>query len=307
MATQYTGVAQVDDSIILLMDAAFLTQAFDRIVMDNFADIERDINAKSIDITKYNKLAKITAALTETTDPDGVQLVDAKATLTPAEYGNVITRTNLARLQTGGKVDLAAAKLVGGNMAESMNGLACVALDASSNELVANSAANEAALVAGDTVQSSDIEYCVNRLRRTSIPPYADGYYRAVCHPDVLDDIAKLADWKDYEKYFGPGSPDYVRNWLPRVYKQCVWVSTAGATVNADAGVGAVDSYHTHIFGQNALGKAISQDPVMIISGPFDKLGRFVHVGWYGVFHYAIVDQASLWMLTSSSSFGANT
>lgn len=307
MATQYTGVAQVDNSIITLMDSMFLTAAFNRIIMDQFADIERDIYAKSIEITKYAKMAKITSTLTETTDPDGVQLSDTSVTVTPAEYGNVITRTKLAQLQTGGKVDLAAAKLVGGNLAESKNALAAIALEASSNELVANSAANEASLVAGDTVQSSDIEWVVNRLRRTDIPPYGDGLYRGVAHPDVLDDIAKLADWKDYEKYSSEGSDAYTRNWSPNVYKGIRWFSTGGVSINADAGAAAVDSYHTQVFGVNALGLAISEDARMVISGPFDKLGRFLHVGWYGVFQYLIVDQASLWMITSSSSFGANT
>lgn len=306
MATQYTGVAQVDNSIITLMDAAFLVQAFDLIIMDQFADIELDFMAKSIEITKYTKLAKITSALAETTDPDGVQIADTSVVLTPAEYGNAITRTHLARLQTGGKVDLGAAKLVGGNMAESMNALAAIALEASTNELFGNGAASEAALVATDTIKGSDIAKAVNKLRRTSIPAFDDGLYYGVVHPDVLDDIALLADWQDYEKYAGPGSADVARFFMPRVYKGVRWFPTAGVSINADAGSGTVDSYHTQIFGRNALGKAVSEEPVMKITGPFDKLGRFVHVGWYGVFVYGIVDQASLWMITSASSYGSN-
>jgi N4-gp56 family major capsid protein len=286
------------------MDKAFLLSAQDAIVMDQFVDLKRDIMAKSIDIPKYPKLAKSTTPLTDGVDVDSVGLSDTKVTFTPAEYGNVVTTTKLTNLQTGGKADLAAAAVVAMNMVETLNRLGCMALQASTNIRLANSAASEGAIVATDVIKDADLEYVHNRLFRANIPRFEGDLYVAIAHPDIIGDITKSDGWKDVSKYANALS--ILRNELG-IYKGFRWVATAGLEPNEDAGVEGVDTYDTIFLGRNALGKAISLDPGLTITGPFDKLGRMMHIGWYGVLKYGIVDQNSLWQITSASSFGANT
>jgi len=216
----------------------------------------------------------------------------------------VVTTTKLTNLQTGGKADLAAAAVVAMNMVETLNRLGCMALQASTNIRLANSAASEGAIVATDVIKDADLEYVHNRLFRANIPRFEGDLYVAIAHPDIIGDITKSDGWKDVSKYANALS--ILRNELG-IYKGFRWIATAGLEPNEDAGAEGVDTYDTIFLGRNALGKAISLDPGLTITGPFDKLGRMMHIGWYGVLKYGIVDQNSLWQITSASSFGANT
>jgi len=306
MANIITTAALLDDSVITLMDQAFLLAAKDNIVIDQFVDVKKDINAKSIEIPKYPKLAKSTTPLTDGDDVESVGMSDTKVTFTPAEYGNVVTVTKLANLQTGGKADLATAAVVAMNMVETLNRLGCMALQASTNILLANSAASEEAIVATDVIKDADLEYVYNRLHRQNIPKLEGELYAAIAHPDVIDDLKKSANtaWTDVSKY--ANALAVLRHEMG-IYKGFRWIATAGMEPNEDAGAEAVDTYDTAFLGKNALGKAISLEPGLTITGPFDKLGRMMNIGWYGVLKYGIVDQNSLWIITSASSFGANT
>ena len=84
------------------------------------------------------------------------------------------------------------------------------------------------------------------------------------------------------------------------------WISSPLVSINTDAGSGAVDTYHTQFFGYNAFGYAESQTPGGTLTGPFDKLGRFVNIGHYGVYDFGIVDSNAHWLVTSASSIGSN-
>ena len=79
------------------------------------------------------------------------------------------------------------------------------------------------------------------------------------------------------------------------------------STIDADAGVGGtVDVYKSYFMGFNALGKAVSQEAQLKMTGPFDKLARFLNVGWVGCLKYLIIDQDALEVGISSSSVGDN-
>ena len=304
MADVISTASAFDHSLILLMDQAFLVEASDAIVIDQLIDYERDIGAKSIDLTKFAKLAKATTALTDGTDPDRVVMVDTKVTLTPKEYGQAVGRTLLASLQTGGKADVGTARVVAQNMAESLNAVGLIAGEAGTNIRLANGASSEGAIVAGDTIQLADLNYVHNRLSRANIMKFEGDMYMAICHPDVASDIKGLSDFVAVHKY--ADTVKLIKNEIGS-YAGFRWVTSSGVTINADAGASAVDTYHTQFMGMNAMGRAVSKDPTMVISGPFDTLGRILNVGWLFVGEYKIVDQAAHYLITSSSSYGANT
>jgi len=310
MANIITTAALLDDSVIALMDAAFLLAAQDNIVIDLFVDIKRDINAKTIDIPKYPKLAKNVTPLIDGEDVYSVGLSDTKVPLTPLEYGNVVTVTTLANLQTGGKADLASAAVVAMNMVETLNRLGCMALQASGNVRLANELDDLANIDDADIIKDADLEYVYNRLHRQNIPPFEGGLYIAIAHPDVIDDLKTEANtkWVEVSKYADAMS--ILRHEMG-MYKGFRWIATAGMEPEAkDSGElgedNPVDIYRTAFLGRNALGKAVSLEPGLTITGPFDKLGRMLHIGWYGVLKYGIVDQDSLWVITSASTFGDN-
>ncbi len=299
--TNMTTTAEVDNSIIDLMDAQYLIAAGQGAVMEQFVQIRKDIGAKSIEFPKYSRLALATTALDEDDDVTSSALADAQIIMTPAEYGRVVTTTKLANLHTGGKADLAAARLVGVNQAATMDKLAILALEASSNSATVDGGA-EAALDASDVMTHGFFDQMYNKLSRTSIEKI-NGAYVAVVHEDVAYDLRQSTHWLDVMKY---AAPDQILMNEIGMLKGFRVVVDNHISISADAGANAVDTYKTLFFGFNALGKAVSKEPAGVITGPFDKLARFVNIGWHGCLQYKIVDQDALWVGISASSVGAN-
>jgi len=300
-----TDAAAVDDSIVLEYDSQFIIASEQEKVMDQFVSYKKQIDAKSIDFSKYAQLSLATTPLVEADDPNSEALVDSKITLTPAEYGNVVTTTKLANLQSGGKADLAAARLVGLNAGRTEDKLAILAGEGSANELTPTGGA-ENTLVAGDVMTVTFLNSLYNKLARSSVQPLSDGMFVAIMHDDVIHDLRNSSgagSWQDIKKHTDPS--EILRNEVGQIAGFKI-IRDNHISVNTDAGAAAVDTYHTLCMGFNALGKAVSKEVGMVASGPFDKLGRFVNMGHYGVYQYGIVDQDALYMGTTASSVGIN-
>lgn len=304
--TNMTGTTQLDDSLVLAFAQQFLIAAAEQGVGDQFVSIKEDIGAKSIQFTKYAQVALATTPLTEDADVVSTAMSDTQILLTPAEYGMAITKTELASLQTGGKIDAAAAKLVGINMGRTQDALCIAAGEASSNVLDLGET-SKGAITASNIMTVAQLNIMYNKLSRENIMPLADGQYIALMHDDVIHDLRNASgagSWQDLTKY-----QDHVtvlRNEVGSLGGFRV-VRDNHCKLEADAGAGStVDVYSSQFLGFNALGKAISRAPQLVISGPFDKLARFVNVGWKGVFKYGIIDQDAHWLCLSASSVGVN-
>jgi N4-gp56 family major capsid protein len=270
--------------------------------MDQFAEYKQDIGAKSIQLTKYGRLAVDTTTLTETEDVTSEAVSDSQILIVPAEYGKAVTKTQLASLQTGGKIDLAIPTLVGKNCAQVKSKLACLALEATSNVLIMNSK-TEPTLAASDIITGTQLNIVFNKLARANVPFVADGMYAAVMHDDVIHDLRQDAGWIDVVKY--QNAEKIFKNEVGS-YRGFRIIRNNFAFAADQSGAGTVDVYKSSFFGANAFGLVESKTPAMTMTGPFDKLGRFVNIGWHGVFKYQIIDTDAVWQLQSASSVGAN-
>ena len=289
------------------MDKQFIIAAQELGTMDQFVSYRKQIGAKSIEFPKYSNLALATSPLSEKEDPASVALVDSQILLTPAEYGNVVTPSKLASLQSGGIADLAAARLVGINMQSSLDKLAILAAEAGGNEIFPGTVTAEANLVGTDVMTTSFLNRLYNKLSRSKIAPLSNGMYVIVLHPDVVHDLRDstgAGSFSDITKY---SRPEEVLKGEIGMLAGFRIIENANISINADAGSTTVDSYHCLAMGFNALGKAVSAEPGMKITGPFDKLGRYINIGWTGCLKYGLVDTDSLWVGTVASSVGANT
>lgn len=275
MADVKTVAATLDDSLISLIDQEVIVSGEGRNRIDQFVETQVEIGAKSIDFTIYSKLAVATTALTDGTDVDAVAMADAAVTFTPAEYGNVVTPTKLANLQTGGKADRAGAKLVGINIAETTNKLGLNALEAGTNTTAAASAG---------TLAPADLRGAFERLQTANIPTFMNGLYVAFVNPAQLTDIKD--DYQSMAQYTDLGQ------------------ATNGVVAQLEGFMIVPDPQVTagtvSCFGMGALGKAVSMDVETKITGPFDKLARFVNLGWYGVLQYGIVDDNAIEIITGA-------
>ena len=302
--TVMTSTAEVDDSLITLMDRQFYIASGEEGITDQFVTYKQEIDAKSIDFNRYERLSLATTPLVEKEDVTSAALTDSVVTLTPAEYGNVVTTTKLANLQTGGKADAAASRVVGVNAGETLDKLAILAGEASTNVLYVGQTA-EADITATDVMDGDFLDTMYNKLSRKNIVKF-DGYYIAQMHDDVITDLRKDASagsWVDVNKYSNPES--ILRNEVG-TYKGFKIIRNNNSTINTDGGALTVDTYKSLFMGFNALGKAESSPLTQKITGPFDKLGRFMNMGWHWVGQYKIIDQDAIWLGYSASSVGAN-
>lgn len=299
-----SGTAELDQSTVLAFEQSFLVATGQNNVMDQLAQINTQIGAKSIQLTKYGRLALATTPLTETEDATRQAMADTAVILTPAEYGTVVTTTSLANLQSGGKANLGAAQVVGLNAGSTMDKLAVLALTASSNKIYAG-AGSEAGLVAGDVMSGSFLNKMYNKLARANVPTIG-GMYVAVLHDDQISDLRSATgagSWQDIVKYTDPTMA--LQNEVGSFAGFRI-VRNNNVVYADQAGAGLVDAYSGLFLGLNALGKAESQPMSIRVTGPFDSLGRFVNVGWYTVAQYGIVDTDAVFVGVTSSSVGDN-
>ena len=303
--TNMTTTASIDDSIVLAYDQQFLITVGQENVMDNLVQKRVDIGAKSIQMTKYSRLGLATTPLSETEDLTSESVADSQILLTPAEYGNVVTKTSLASLQTGGKIDLAIPQLIGLNAAATMDKLAILALDnATNNYIVGGKAAGSVA--ATDVANRAFFNYFYNKLARANVGTFQGGFYAAVLHDDVIADIRESADsgsWIDVSKY--ASTTELLTNEVG-VFCGFKIIRNNQATFADQTGSGTVDLYNCYFMGNNGLGKATSLPLRMTVTGPYDKLNRFLNMGWYTVTQYKIIDNDAVWVGKVASSKGAN-
>lgn len=298
--TGLTGTVQLDDVRVTKELVAQFILAYRQVnVMDALAEWRYEEKAKSVSFARYPQLTGSTTALNEREEVDSEQMSDSAITFTPKEYGNVISLTNLTVLQSGGRDALAAVQLIGQDMANTRNKLAIAAVEASSNSTDKN----------GANITDAFINAQYNKLARANVPKHmATNTYIAIAHDDVLHDIragSAANTWVDVNKY---------NNEVPvlmnevGMYRGFRWITNNDCklTVNGGGSPAEPDDYTTSFIGYNAFGLAESELTSIRITGPFDKLGRFYNVGWYGVFEYKLIEPASTQLLLTGSSVATN-
>lgn len=298
-----SGTNEVDDSIVEEFDAEFRVALAEQGSASQFASIKKDFEAKSISLPKYEQLVIDTTPLNEYEDVDSEAMVDSAVIVTPAEHGKVVTTTKLASLQTKGMADRASARLVGINAGRTDNKLAIEAMDLSSAVLLPNAGYTDANdIVQSDVMTGSLMGKAYNRLSRKNALGVANGEYVMIAHEDVIFDIREQAganSWVDAHKYALP--EQLLRNEVG-MYKGLRVVKDNLSTIEANTQATPVDVYTSYVIGFNAFGVGISHPIEMRATGPFDKLGRFVNLGWYGCMQYKIVEQDALVTIKTASS-----
>jgi N4-gp56 family major capsid protein len=298
-----SGTTELDARLIQAYYQEFIISGNLERGIQSLATFKESINGKAEEFVLYTKLTKQTSAMTEDNEATSQSMADTKKTITPAEYGTVVTQTRLVQLQSGDMATRGAFATTGVNMRESVENKMILIGEAGSNELIVTQAA-EGSLVAGNTMTAAYVNYAFNKLRRVGIPQP----YFAVAHPDVVYDLkveTTNGGWLTVNEYNPDGRLEILDGEIGK-FGGFRWIESPLVSVNADAGASAVDTYHSQFFGANAFGYVESEAPHPTIAQN-DKMNRFYHIGWYGVYEFGLVDTNAHWLVTSASSIGSNT
>lgn len=299
------GVLDADEKVV--WSSYVHLAATTELVADQVAT-QRGFGAfKSFYFAKYANLS-LPSALADGEDPTSTALADSSAYVTPAEEGDVVTLAKLADIQSGFNANKAALKLVARSMGGTKDKRAMTTLEgASTNSIFPNGQTAVGNLTENDVLDRLFAGKLYNKLARANVPGIGGTSYIGLAHDDNLHDLRQdtaNGGWVNVKEYADPQS--VLMNEVG-MFEGIRWLRTGNGTVSDGGGAGSVDSYKVLVVGDNALGYAASEEPHLVISGPFDKLQRHLNIGWFGIFGYTLIDDANMVIGNCASSVGANS
>lgn len=294
MADAYTdtsgsslGTSLVQTAYDRYVEMSLRPQTLIRAVADK-RPVQVDKPGSSVVLQTYNDLAPVTSALTETVDPDAVQVGNTDTvTVTLNEYGNAALVTRKLELFSLSDVDPAIADIIAYNMADSLDRLAMTELRGGTNVLYSNAGAVDETgptntLTTGDTMAAALSRRAVTELRSSNALPRRGELFWAGIHPRVSADLREesgAGSWRVPHEYNSNSNI-----WAGEIgtFEGAFYVESNRLYSAAD-GLSSATVYRTIFAGAQALAEAVAQEPHTVIGPVTDKLMRFRPIGWYGV------------------------
>lgn len=276
-------------------------------------------NSKVMKFRRYESLSSTPAALTEGVTPASTQLTTTDITATLAQYGGLVTLTDVVMDTHEDPVLNEAVDVLGEQAAQMIEKMRFGVLKAGTNVLYANGGARNAV----NTAISVDLQRrAVRALKRQnaraitsvvrSTPAYgtenvAPGFV-ALIHPDLERDVRAMAGFTPSEKYgqITPwenelGKVDDVRYLSSTIFE--AWADAGGAkgsmlsTTGTSADVYPVLFLSKDAYGIVALKGAFAVTPMVVNPKPSDSdpLAQRGHAGWKAMQTAVILNDA--WML----------
>lgn len=270
--------------------------------------VEQAMPGNVITLSRFQEMTAATSTLTEGTDVAAVAPSDTVTkTITLAEYGNVVNRTEFLDLTSFTQVDPALANLVAFNMRDSIDKVVNAKLITGTGKITSNAGARDASAVATNTLTATDIfssalaRYAITRLRANSAQPVKDGLYAAYVHPDTSYDLRSetgSAGWLLPHQYQAGN-----QIWAGEIgtWEGAFYVETPRAYQAADGSSSAIVS-RTLILGKQFLAEAVAREFGMVIGPVIDSLARERPVGWKGTAGWAIYREEAGYRVEHGSS-----
>lgn len=318
MANEYTSIATtpgyVDNTVKTAYDLIFAKALRERPQYRMFVDKRPErpsMAGSSVVLQKYNYLteAQILAAktaLNEEADVDSIKLPPTSTvTLTFNEYGQVVTRTKKLKLMSIGDVDFNAALAIADSMGRVLDEQIQDVLDGATTTLFSGNATSEATVDALDEFSGNDVRKAVTTLKSKNAAPWQGGFYAGGAHPKTIHDLREEAGsggWRVPNEY----GATQERIWRGEVgeFEGVIFYSN-NYTRNTATGATGAQVFRTFILGREAVAEGVLEEPGLMVGPVVDKLGRFHHVGWYGVYGHALYRNEAVVRVLSGSSVAA--
>lgn len=158
-------------------------------------------NGKTVKFRRFTPFAAITEPLAEGVTPAGQTLTETAFTAMVKPYGGHVELTDEINFYLLDNMHQETAKLLADQAALSLDTISRNALNAGMNVQYANSKTSRGALASTDKLTFAEIKNAVRNLKRKNVKPFADGFYHAIVHPDVVHDLTADTMWVDVAKY----------------------------------------------------------------------------------------------------------
>ena len=202
-----------------------------------------DAGINSLTFISVPDIAINTTTLTEGAAPTPKALSITTVSVTPAQYGDLVAITDLARQFSPFAISEVASERVTRQARESIDKVARDIVAAGGTAFYADAVANRAALGASNKLDSADLRRLRATMYKNKIPPFGDGYYRIMISAeqgfDLRNDGTTNGNWVDVNKYTTPET--ILRGELGRMegfrIMEVVNAPTFASTVTAHAAI----------------------------------------------------------------------
>jgi N4-gp56 family major capsid protein len=234
--------------------------------------------------TRFQPLNPATTPITfQPTPTTGASMATQQVQATIEEYANYIELDEFTDITSFVPLVDQATDLLSYNAQMSLDAIAMAELTSGTNVLYADGVSGRSALDGTKKLSKSDIRKAINILKRNNIPPFPDGYYVVLIHPDKTLDL-----FTDTELIqLAIASKDIFEKGVVGQYGGAKFVESTTLPILAGAGGGspAADVYQTVVLGMNAYGVVdIDGKSVQMVFTNVDKLGRVKTIGWKAYF-----------------------
>ena len=180
-------------------------------------------NGKTVQFRKFSPFAAITKPLEEGVTPDGQTLTETAFRAMVKPYGGYVAISDEMQWYMLDNIHQETAKLLADQAALSLDTISRDALNAGLNVQYVGQT-SRAAITASNILTYAEIKKAVRTLKRNNVKPFADGFYHAIVHPDVVHDLTSDTMWVDVTKYQDKGQVNQYE--LGTIYKVKFFEST---------------------------------------------------------------------------------
>jgi N4-gp56 family major capsid protein len=148
-----------------------------------------------------------TTALTEGAAPTPKALAITVVDITPTQYGDLVSVTDLAKRFSPFDISAVATERITRQAKESIDKVSRDVIAAGGTAFYADAVANRAALAAANKLDAVDLRRLRATMFKGKIPPFGDGYYRLMVSPEQGFDLRSdttTGGWIDVNKYATP-------------------------------------------------------------------------------------------------------
>ncbi len=239
-------------------------------------------SGRTIEFYRANPKPINTTPITDQPTPPATALPNlTPIQVTVQEYGDSIDLYEFADMTSFIPLVDYTVDILADQAQRSLDTIAMNELVSGTNVLYAGGVSSRSALVGTQKLSKTDIRKAVNLLQRENIPPFEDGYYVCLLHPDKILDLftneelisLASAQMSAFEKGFVgqyAGVKFYVSTTLPIV---------------SNGGTPSVPVYQTLVLGKDAYGIVdIDGTTLKMVQTNVDRLGRVKTLGWKAYF-----------------------
>lgn len=290
-------------------DTALLENAREASVWNQFAKSQPMTHGKTAQWRKFKTFAPATEPLTEGVIPEGKTLGMEVVEATLSQHGDYVPVSDVLELEAFDDVIFGATEEMGAAGGETDDLLTRNAVITNTAVAFAPNAGGDqpfevAALDGSSRLTPEVVNKAVTYLKKMKAPKI-NGYYVAIIHPSVAEDLRESEAWKEYHKY----------NAVNHIFKGeigelhgCKFIESNSAKVDKEGSNACV--YSTVFFGKDAFGKLDLEGGgmEMIIHGKHEiggPLDQFSTVGYKFMHGAAVLYPERLVIVKSNSSYGS--